>query len=86
MQDALTQIFTFYNKFLEVIPEPFRPLVSIIVGLCIIVAIFQVIRREFVWLIVLVILLPASVPILKELLAVLLQFLKYLFGIDNTTV
>ncbi|MBP9686235.1 MAG: hypothetical protein KBD66_00345 [Candidatus Doudnabacteria bacterium] len=85
MQSALEQIFGFYARFLDFFPESLRPYVSILVGVCIVVAIFQVIRREFVWLIVLVVLLPASVPILKELLTVLLQFLRYLFGMDNTT-
>lgn len=72
-----------YNNFLVVFPEALRPYVSLAVGVFLVVAIVQVLRKEFIWLIVLIILLPASVPILKGVATTLLAFLKYLFGVDT---
>ena len=69
-----------YDSFLVAFPEPLRPYISLAVGVCLVVAIVQVLRKEFIWLIVLIILLPESVPILKGVATTLLAFLQYLFG------
>ena len=42
--------------------------------------IYKVIRRQFIYLILLVILLPASVPILRNIWQALLEILKFLVG------
>lgn len=82
MESILTSIQEIYLKFLGFFPSGLRPFVNIAVGVLIIVSIFQTLKRNFVWLIVLVILLPASVVVLKSLFDIILKALKYLFGIN----
>lgn len=77
----LTQIQDIYNKFLSYFPAEFHPYVSLILGIVLFIAIIQVLRKEFIWLIFLVVLLPASVPILKGIAEVVINILKYLFGV-----
>ena len=77
----LTQIQDIYNRFLAFFPAQFHPYVSLILGIVLVISIIQVLRKEFVWLIILVVLLPASVPILKGIAEVIVSALKYLFGV-----
>lgn len=76
----LTQIQDIYNKFLGYFPAEFHPYISLILGVVLFISIVQVLRKEFIWLIFLVVLLPASVPILKGIAEVIIDVLKYLFG------
>lgn len=78
----LEQIQNVYNSFLGNFPPEFHPYISIILGVVLFVSIVQVLRKQFIWLILLVILLPASVPILKGIAQALIDLLKFLFGVD----
>ncbi len=80
MEVFLTDLFSFYDRFLSLFPQGVHSFISFAVGVLILYAIFQILKREFIWLIVLVVLLPASVPILKQLGSVLLSLLRYVFG------
>lgn len=83
MLNALGDIQALYLKFLAYFPPEFQPYISIILGVLLFVSIVQVLRKEFIWLIFLVVLLPASVPILKGIAEVLITVLKYLFGVNK---
>lgn len=75
------QFFTdTYNQILGYFPNFLHPFISIGLAIFLIYSIFQVLKRNFIWLIVLVLLLPASVPILKAVWAALLSVIKYLIG------
>lgn len=76
----LNDILQIYLSFLTHVPEQFRGYVSILLGLFIIYSIVQIIRQQFIWIIVLIILLPASVPILQGVVSGVLGFIKFLFG------
>lgn len=76
----LAQIHEIYNKFLSYFPAEFHPYISIILGILLVISIVQVIRQQFIWIILLVVLLPASIPILKDVASALLSVVKFLFG------
>lgn len=80
----MSDLFQIYNSFLAVFPHFLQPYVSFTLGILLVLSIVQIVRRQFVWLIVLIILLPASVPILQHVGSVLLMALKYLFGGHTT--
>ena len=69
-----------YNQILGYFPNFLHPFISVALAVFLVYSIFQVLKRNFVWLIVLIILLPASVPILKNLWEVLLGVIKFLLG------
>jgi len=76
----LGSIFEIYNQFLNNFPENVRWLVSLALAVLIVYGIYKVLRRQFIFLVLLVILLPASVPILKNIWEQVLQVLQFLVG------
>ncbi len=71
-----------YNAFLSYFPLWLHPFISLALALLLIYSFVQVIKRNFVWIILLVLLLPASVPILKNILQGIVGVVKYLLGIS----
>ena len=69
-----------YNQFLSYFPGFLHPVISIIVVIFLVYSIVQLLKRNFIWLIVLVVLLPASIPILKNVVDVLVSLIKFLLG------
>lgn len=79
----LAEVQVLYSRFLSYFPLEFQPYVSLILGVILFLSIVQVLRKQFVWLIFLVVLLPASVPILRGIAEVIIDLLKYLFGVND---
>lgn len=76
----MNQILSIYNQFLSYFPSQLHGIVSIALAILIIIAVFKVIKREFIYIILLVVLLPASVPILKNIYETLVNVIKFLMG------
>lgn len=68
-----------YQQFLNIFPQFLRPIISVALALFIVYSVFQVLKKNFIFLIVLVVLLPASVPILSNVAEIIVNILKYLF-------
>ena len=74
----MDQIYSIYSQFLSYFPENLHGIVSLALAALIVIGVFKVIKREFIYIILLIVLLPASVPILKniwESLSNIIQFL-----------
>ncbi len=78
----MSEIQSLYLQFLTNFPENLRPVVSIALAVLLLYSVFKVIKKEFVYIIALVVLLPASVPILKNVWQGILAFVKFLLGIN----
>ncbi|OGE88068.1 MAG: hypothetical protein A3J07_01680 [Candidatus Doudnabacteria bacterium RIFCSPLOWO2_02_FULL_49_13] len=74
----MDQIVSIYNQFLSYFPENLHGIVSLALAVCLAIGIFKVIKREFIYIIVLIVLLPASVPILKNIWESLSTIIKFL--------
>lgn len=74
----LTQIYDLYYQFLSYFPARYHGVVSLVLAGLIVYAAYKVIKRNFIFLIVLILLLPQAVPILKTIWESLLQFLQFL--------
>ena len=74
---ALTSL---YNQFLSFFPQKTHGIISLILAILLVIGIYKVLKRQFVYLILLVILLPASVPILKNVWGQVLEILKFLLS------
>ncbi len=74
----MNQIIDLYNQFVNVFPKGWQWAVSVTLAVLLAVAIFKVVKRQFIYIILLIVLLPASVPILKNVWANLLELLKFL--------
>lgn len=74
------QIQNIYLQFLTNFPPNLRPIISIGLAVLVIYSIFKVIKRDFLWIIVLIILLPGSVPILMSIWQGVVTFVKFLLS------
>lgn len=61
----MNEIQNLYLEFLNNFPVGLRPLISIGLAIFVVFAIFKIIKKDFIYIIVLIVLLPGSVPILK---------------------
>lgn len=69
-----------YAQFLGYFPSFLHPVISVIVAIFVVYSIVQALKRNFIYLIVLVVLLPASIPILKDVVSFLIELVKYFLG------
>ncbi len=74
------QLDTIYANFLNHFPTVLHPIISIILFIILVVAIFQTIKKNFVWIILLIILLPASIPILESVWKSVMGILSFLLS------
>ena len=74
----MDQIYSIYNQFLSYFPDNLHIVVSLALAVLIGIGIFKVIKRQFVYIILLIVLLPASVPILKNVWENVVDLMKFL--------
>ena len=74
----MESVYSIYAQFLSYFPEKFHGLVSLALAMLLVWGIYKVVRRQFVYIVLLIVLLPASVPILKSVWAQVLELLKFL--------
>jgi len=77
---SLDKIQGLYLQFLQNFPIQFQPIVSIVMAVLIIYTVFRIIKKDFIFIILLVILVPTSVPVLKSIWLGLVAFIKFLFS------
>jgi hypothetical protein len=73
-------IYDLYSHFLALFPASTHGIISIVLAGLIIYGIIKVIYKDFIYLILLVVLLPVSVPILKNVWQVVLSFITFLLN------
>lgn len=74
----MDQIYSIYNQFLSYFPAQLHGIVSLALAVLIVVGILKVIKKDFIYIILLVALLPASIPILKTIWLSLSNIIKFL--------
>lgn len=73
-------VYSIYEQFLSYFPDRIHGIISVVLAILLVVGIYKVIRRQFVYIILLIVLLPASVPILKNVWQQVLEVLKFLLS------
>lgn len=69
-----------YDTFISNFPAQYQGIISLGLLAVIIITVFQLVRRNLLWLVLLVVLVPATLPILSNIGTSLLDFLKYIVG------
>jgi len=77
---SVAQIQNLYLQFLTNFPVGLRPVVSIALAVLIVYSIFKVIKQDFLWIIVLLVLLPGSTTILSSIWQGIVSFIKFLIS------
>jgi hypothetical protein len=76
----MNQLLDIYNQFLSFFPSNLHGIISIVLGILLIVAVFKVITKQFIYIILLIILLPASIPIFKNIWESIATAVKFLLS------
>ena len=74
----MNEIQNLYIEFLTNFPENLRPIISIGLAILLVYAVLKVIKKDFIYIIALIVLLPASIPILKSVWEGVVSFIKFL--------
>lgn len=77
----MSEIQNLYLQFLANFPATLRPIISLGLALLVVYSVFKVIKKDFIYIIALVVLLPASLPILKSIWGGIVVFVKFLLNI-----
>jgi hypothetical protein len=77
---SLADIQSTYLQFLSNFPVSLRPIISIGLAVLIVYSIFKVIKKDWIFIIALLILLPASQPILESIWQGIVVFIKFLLN------
>lgn len=77
---SLSELYSLYDLFLSYFPSQLHGVVSIALAALLVYAIFQVIKKNFVFLILVVLLLPQAVPILRSIWDSVSGILKFLIS------
>jgi hypothetical protein len=77
---SLADIQNLYLEFLKNFPASLQPIISIGLAVLIVYSIFKVIKKDWIFLIALIILLPGSKPILQSIWQGIVVIVKFLLN------
>lgn len=76
----MEQIFRLYDRFLQLFPPESHSVVSVFTAVFLILSLYKLARKNALWLILLTVFVPVSVPILKKIWDGILEVLRYLMS------
>ncbi len=71
-------LFQAYDAFIKNFPVQYQGFISIGLLAIIIISLFQLVKKSLLWLFLLVLFVPASIPILNKIGQSILLFLQYI--------
>lgn len=63
----MQKILDFYNQGLAMIPEKYRTILAVIVLIILVFSLIKFLRKNFIWIILFLLLLPAAYPAIKQI-------------------
>jgi len=76
MLTMLEQIYSLWLDFLALFPDSIRWLVSLVVFCFLVKVIIDLVKKSFIWLLLLILFVPASIPLIREIFTSLVKFLQ----------
>ncbi len=73
-------LFHAYDLFISNFPNEYQGFISIGVLAVIVIGLYHLIKKSLLWLVLLLVFVPASIPIISKIGTGLLEFLKYIIG------
>lgn len=74
------KIEAWYLQFLHYFPVQFQSIVSIGFALLFIYAVIRILKKDFIFIVLLVILVPTSIPVLQSIWEGLFMLVKFMFN------
>lgn len=76
----MPQLQTLYLQFLNIFPGFLQPVITLALLVFLVYTVISVIKQNYVYLIALVIFLPAAWPIIKTSYSYVVAFIKFMLG------
>lgn len=76
----MSQLFAAYDLFIGNFPVQYQGIVSLGLLAVIVITLYQLIKKNLLWLALLVLFVPASIPILSKIGQGILLFIKYIIS------
>lgn len=73
-------LFSAYDTFISNFPEQYQGIISLGLLAIIVIGLYNLIKKSLLWLFLLVLFVPASIPILSKIGQSVIDFLKYVVG------
>ncbi len=70
--------YTYYDKFLAIFPNQWHSLISILVLAFFVILLYTLVKRSILWLALLILIVPASIPVLHNVWDSILEIIKFL--------
>jgi hypothetical protein len=70
--------YQLYEQFLSYFPNFLHPVISIGLAILFVYSVFQALKQNIIFIIILVVLLPASLPILKSISDIIVSIVQFL--------
>lgn len=67
LNSFLDQLYSLWQQFLTVFPDWMGGIISLVVFVFLIKSLIELVKKSFIWLILLIIFVPASLPLLQEI-------------------
>jgi hypothetical protein len=61
------QIFILYNQFISIFPEQYQWIISLVIVLAVASFLWQLIKKNIIWIVLVLVVFPGLLPILKNL-------------------
>ncbi|OGB74542.1 hypothetical protein A2V68_02970 [candidate division Kazan bacterium RBG_13_50_9] len=61
------RIFSLYGEFISIFPEKYQWIVSIVIILAVAAFLWNLIKRNWLWIVLLIILFPGILPVLRNI-------------------
>ncbi len=74
----MNQVYEIYHHFINIFPHGTQWAVSLALAALLVYAIYKTLKKNFIFIILLIILLPASVPILRDVWENVITLVKFL--------
>lgn len=71
-------LFKAYDTFIANFPAQYQGLISLGLLAVLVIGLYQLIKKSLLWLALLILFVPASIPIISKIGQSLLEFLKYI--------
>jgi len=66
-RSLVKQIFILYNQFIGIFPEQYQWIVSLVIVLVVASFLWQLIKKNIIWIVLVFVLFPGVLPVLKNL-------------------
>ncbi len=76
----MDSLFRAYDVFINNFPTQYQTIISLGLLAVIVIGLFQLIKKSLLWLFLLILFVPASIPILSKIGQGILEFLKYIIS------